>query len=388
MKSPERVLRTIGHEEPDKVPAFESAITNDTIMRSYGIAPRNLGGALKVVRYLPFRYKLMMSSLGNRKIVGQGLKNQAKFYRNVGIDICTTLTALYPRKILKGGEFIDEFGRHMRFEYAQDDTEITGYVGGAFRSFEDYQKFDPPDPSWEGRVQAFLAGQDVQRSLNDEIFIIPFTTGLVEVTWEGFGINAFARLLAKPAQAQKVFDDRGKFAVEMTKIMAERGAKLILVFDDWGHKNGLFMRPQQFRQYVLPWMKEICNTAHKNDSHILLHSDGDLSEILPELVATGVDALNPIEPTTANPNYDIFNLKKQYGDRITLVGNVSPVMLAFGDISEIEAYCKKLLRECAPGGGYIYASGHSINPVITINRFKAMQSIREKYGTYPIHVPE
>ncbi len=98
--------------------------------------------------------------------------------------------------------------------------------------------------------------------------------------------------------------------------------------------------------------------------------------------------LNPIESTTANPEYDIFKLNEKYGDKISFAGNLSPIMLAMGEISEIEDYAKRLIREVAPGGGYIFSSGHSINPAITLDRFEAMQNVKRKYGTYPINVPD
>jgi len=119
----------------------------------------------------------------------------------------------------------------------------------------------------------------------------------------------------------------------------------------------------------------------------MLHSDGDLMEIFEDIITCGVDVLNPIESTTANPEYDIFKLNEKYGNKITFCGNVSPMMLAIGEISEIEEYSKRLLRELAPGGGYIFSSGHSINPSITIDRYEAYQNIRKKYGNYPIKVP-
>jgi uroporphyrinogen decarboxylase len=147
------------------------------------------------------------------------------------------------------------------------------------------------------------------------------------------------------------------------------------------------MRPSLYRKYIFPWLKQICNAAHKLDCKILLHSDGDLLEIFEDIVNCGVDAIHPIESTTANPEYDIFKLKEKFGDRITLVGNLSPVMLSLGEISEIEEYSKKLIRELAPGGGYIFSSGHSINPAVTLDRFEAMQNVKRKFGGYPINIP-
>ncbi|MGQ4876034.1 MAG: uroporphyrinogen decarboxylase family protein, partial [Promethearchaeia archaeon] len=62
-------------------------------------------------------------------------------------------------------------------------------------------------------------------------------------------------------------------------------------------------------------------------------------------------------------------------------------MLAVGTIKEIEDYAKRLIKELAPGGGYIFNSGHSINPAVTIDRFEAMQNIKRKYGNYTINIP-
>jgi hypothetical protein len=360
MKAPERILTTINHEEPDKVPAFESAFTNNTIMEHYGIDPRSAGG----------------------------YKGLYEFSRRVGIDLVLSIASLFPRKFLKRGQgFIDEYGRHMKFESYKDGTQILTYHGGQFNSFEDYESWEQPDPYYPARLKQFFEGREVQKQLDDEVFSIPATGSLMECSWEGFGLEAFSRVIRKHKQAQKIFDDRGKFTLEVVKIMAENDAKLVLLWDDYGFKNGLFMRPELYRKYIFPWIKRICDAAHKRDCKILLHSDGDLIEIFKDIIDCGVDALNPIESTTANPEYDIFKLNEKFGDKITFVGNLSPIMLAMGNISEIEDYAKQLIRELAPGGGYIFSSGHSINPAVTIDRFEAMQNIRRKFGNYPINVP-
>ncbi|MDF1538981.1 MAG: uroporphyrinogen decarboxylase family protein [Candidatus Thorarchaeota archaeon] len=139
-----------------------------------------------------------------------------------------------------------------------------------------------------------------------------------------------------------MFDDHGKLAVELTKILGDLGAEVILIWDDYGFKNGPFMSPRNFQTYVFPWLKQICDEAHKRGSKILLHSDGDLMLIFDDIVNCGVDALNSIESTTANPEYDIFKLNEKYGAKLTFVGNLSPVLLATGSITEIEEYSKRL----------------------------------------------
>jgi len=384
MNAPERVLKVINHEEPDRVPAFESAFTNNTIMEHYGIKTRALSSQIPKIGD-----KMLKKLEASKKILKMGMKKLYEFHRRASLDIVPSICSLFPRTVLEKGVFIDECGRVMRTElYEKDGTMILGYIEGHFKSFEDYESWEPPDPHWKARLNSFLAGRELQQEkMNNEIFSIPSTGSLMEVSWEGFGLELFSRILARPKQAKRVFDDRGKFTVELVKILAENDAQLILLWDDFGYKNGLFMSPRYYRKYIFPWLKQICDAAHKQDCKILLHSDGDLIEIFEDIINSGVDVLNPIESTTANPEYDIFKLNEKYGDKITFSGNLSPIMLAMGEISEIESMAKRLIRELAPGGGYIFGSGHSINPAIPLEKFEAMQNIKRKYGNYPIKVP-
>jgi len=390
MKAQERVLKAINHEEPDRVPAWESAFTNDTIKRAYGIEPDKGDYGISILKYLPFKNYLLKVFLKKKNVLKAGYKQSHEFFYRMGLDIQISASSLFPRNILKGAKgFIDEYGRIMKFEYyPKDGTPILGYHGGYFRDFEDYESWEQPDPYWEARINSFKAGREVQKEMNDKIFSIPSTGALMECTWEGFGIETFSRIIQKNKQAKTIFDDRGKFTLELVKILAEEEAKLIVLWDDMGFKNGLFMSPAKYRNYVFPWLKRICKAAHKRNCKILLHSDGDLMEIIDDIVKCGIDVLNPIESTTANPEYDIFKLNNKYGDKITFAGNLSPMMLANGEINKIEEYAKKLIRELGPGGGYIFSSGHSINPAVTVDRFEAMQNIKRKYGSYPINIPD
>jgi len=388
MDAPTRVLKAINHEEPDRVPAFESAFTNNSIMNHYGIPTgEGLTGGLKILKYLPFKDRIANWAVSNQKFLVKSYTDNYDFLRRVKIDIGISLVTHTQRKIIKGG-IIDEFGRIMKFEtYEKDGTVITAYHGGQIKNFEDYESWERPDPHDPRRLAAYNAGKEVQALMNNEILSVPAIGGMLEPSWEAFGFERFSRILGRPKQAKKVFDDHGKLAVELTKILGDQGAEVILVWDDYGFKNGPFMSPKSFQTYVFPWLKRICDEAHKRGSKILLHSDGDLMLLFEDIIGCGVDALNPIEPTTANLEYDIFKLNEKYSEKITFVGNISPVMLAEGTIPEIEEYSKRLIRELGPGGGYIFSSGHSINPAITVDRWEAVMRVREKYGNYPINVP-
>ncbi|KKK43808.1 MAG: Uroporphyrinogen decarboxylase [Candidatus Lokiarchaeum sp. GC14_75] len=393
MKASERVLKAINHEEPDRVPSFE-IITNNSILKHYDISVgKGYRDGLKQLSKLGDKgNELIVKGYSNYDFVKRVLEQSHEFYRRAEIDIALTLASIYPRKILTEGDgIIDEYGRIMKqiVYKSKDGTEtvVNEYFGGYFKDFDDYESWEQPDPYWEARLINFRAGKEIQEEKNNEIFSVPSLGAMMECSWEGFGLENFSRILTKPKQARKIFDDRGKFTLELVKILAENDAQLVLLWDDYGYKMGLFMSPRNYQNYVFPWLKRICNAAHKRNCKVILHSDGDLSEIFEDIIYCGVDALNPIEPTTANPDYDIFKLKKKYGDQITFIGNLSPILLFNGEKTEIEAYAKRLIRNIAPGGGFIFSSGHSINPAVTVDRFESMQNIRRKYGNYPINIP-
>lgn len=395
MDAKERILKTINHEEPDKIPSFEASIDNMAICKHYGerYMMQGAGKALKRGYYLAWGNTKILTGFINffakkKSALKLAINPMVKLYTKIGIDLATMPLGLYPVKYLKTG-YIDEFARKFEFKKnPTDNLDVSYYMGGMLKNFEDFEAFYdkyPLDPDNPIRENAFKLGKKLEAESNGKIYLMPAIFGMMEPTWEAFGLEKFSIMLAKPKNIKQVFDHRGNFAVEMVKRIIEWGETgPMLVYDDYGYKAGLFMSPRNYRTYVFPWLEKICNTAHKGGLKVILHSCGDDFLILEDIINAGVDALHPIEPTTANPEYDIFKLKKKYGDKLCLIGNVSPQDLSDRDPDTIREYTKKLIREVAPRGGFILSSGHSINPAIKLENFLAMRETLEEYGTYPI----
>jgi len=103
---------------------------------------------------------------------------------------------------------------------------------------------------------------------------------------------------------------------------------------------------------------------------------------MPDIIETGIDLLQPIDPTCM----DIVKMKREYGDRITLVGNVANELLQSGTVQEVEEYTRHLLREVAPGGGFCVGSGNSVPDWAKFENYMAMRDTTLKHGTYPISI--
>jgi uroporphyrinogen decarboxylase len=122
--------------------------------------------------------------------------------------------------------------------------------------------------------------------------------------------------------------------------------------------------------------------CHAKDRIYIMHSDGDLTKLMPDLIDVGIDVLQPIDPSCM----DIVKTKKKFGDRICLVGNVPNELLRSGTPEEVQAYTKNLLRNCAVGGGYCLGSGNSVPDWANFDNFMAMRDTTLKYGAYPIRL--
>jgi uroporphyrinogen decarboxylase len=120
--------------------------------------------------------------------------------------------------------------------------------------------------------------------------------------------------------------------------------------------------------------------CHAKDRIYIMHSDGDLTKLMPDLIDVGIDVLQPIDPSCM----DIAKTKQEFGDRICLVGNVPNELLRSGTPEEVQAYTKNLLRNCAAGGGYCVGSGNSVPDWANFDNFMAMRDTTLEYGAYPI----
>ena len=96
--------------------------------------------------------------------------------------------------------------------------------------------------------------------------------------------------------------------------------------------------------------------AHSKDIYARLHSCGDIMPLIPDILETGIDALNPIE---IKAGMDVFGLKKQYGDRLVLHGGINAVL--WDDKEAITEAIRQTVPVLKENGGYIFASGSQIS---------------------------
>lgn len=82
---------------------------------------------------------------------------------------------------------------------------------------------------------------------------------------------------------------------------------------------------------------------------------------------------------------DIFDLKRRYGDRLALLGNLDCNLLVTGTPAEIDGQVLRLMREVAPGGGYVFSTSNSVLMDVPQENLEAMLDAARRYGQYPIN---
>ena len=353
-----------------KVPSYEGTIDNLEIYGYYGCKYPYKGINSKIIRFLAKTFKKQATKIGLKRIF--------KLYSKIGIDLfCVPINGLIPIIQTKSG-FIDEMGREFKiYKDPKYNIETIYYTNGVFKTFEDYKQFPKPKADAPLKKYIFNISKKLERKYN--VFAGFLVLGVFESVWQSFGLENFVRL--SDYEKKKIIKKRGVYLLDQIIQIAKWNdfkKGIIFISDDYGYKNGLFMNPEFYREYIIPSIRSACYMAHIYNLKVIMHSCGDIYEIFDDLVKAGIDAIHPIEPTTANPDYDIFKLHEKYGDKICFIGNVSPQDLAEKEPEYIYNYTMKLLEELYPN--LILSSGHSINPAVKLDNFLAMRKALEDYN--------
>lgn len=146
---------------------------------------------------------------------------------------------------------------------------------------------------------------------------------------------------------------------------------LSYVAEDMGAQENLIISKRHIREFLLPRMKRVIDLAHQASAYVFHHNDGNCRPIIPDMIATGIDLLNPIQ--WRSKGMDRAGLKRDFGDQIIFHGAMdNQYTLPFGTVDEVRQEVLDNLRILGAGGGYILAPCHNIQPVSPPENIVAM----------------
>lgn len=302
-------------------------------------------------------------------------------------------SASFQPKTYPDGSTDTEWG--FRGKWIGPYWEVVHYPWAEFTDVDqvrDYEWLDPEDPSRMEGVEEWAS----RLHDDDEYAVI----GMVGGPWGVFEICAhfmrgFERflydLVENRALAEAMLDKAMKLALDMNRVFLDGVGEyldVVQVGDDLGHQNGLIMSPEMFRDLIKPRLKKIYSDIHSRAPHVelLYHSCGAIEPLINDLIEIGVNILNPVQPLAKGMNSS--HLKAKYGDRLVFHGGIDlqRAMSAEGTVEDLKSEIDTRLRAFAPGGGYILAPAHNIQPDSAPEKIVLMYDYAEKRGRYPLYL--
>lgn len=340
MNSEERVLNALQRKEVDRIPTFEWSIDKKVIEK---ISP---GSTID-----EFLYKM-------------------------DIDACI-VELDYKKEEIEPGIFRDEWGN--KIEYSEEFHSLS--IEGCIKTNKDFDKYSPPDPLAPHRFEPFEKARmyhDNKKAiiirLND-VFSIPRNLLGYE--------NLFLNIASNPALIRDLVELSVEYNLILAKEAVKRGAKIIFTGDDYAYRKGLLISPKTFNDIFYPGFQKVIKGFKELGLLVIKHTDGDIWEIIDQLIDAGIDCLDPIEPTS---NMSIAKVKEKYGDRISIKGNVDcSEILTFGTAEEVIEETKRCISEGTPGYGFILSSSNTIHSGVKPENYIAMLDTLSEFGKYPIY---
>jgi len=248
---------------------------------------------------------------------------------------------------------------------------------GPITSWDEFEAYPWPDPE-AASTQLLEWYSD---NLPENMCIIGsggFAHFAEYLTWL-FGYESLCFALYDQRDLVKAVSDRliETYRVVLRRMLQFDRVKIIWGSDDMGFRSGTMISPDDLREFVLPGHKLMAQMSHAAGRPYLLHSCGDLREIMDELIDdVQIDAKHSFEDTIE----DVRDLKQQYGGRIALLGGIDLDFLCRADEQQIRARVRDTLEKCMPGGGYCLGSGNSVANYIPVDHYLAMMDEGRKFA--------
>jgi uroporphyrinogen decarboxylase len=248
---------------------------------------------------------------------------------------------------------------------------------GMISSWDDYERFP-----WERPTQ-FIEEYIDYLDLIEDFIPEGMKLGVVGTLFEEplewiFGYeNFFYLLYDQPDLVRAVFDQVGKIMEEFYRsVVTHETVGFVFHADDLGYRSGTLISVDHLRLLVFPWFERYAFIAHQHDKPFFLHCCGRKDQIMDILIdEVKVDAIHAFEDTS----YPVHRYKKQWGDRVGLIGGVDVDKLTRYDEESLRTYIRDILEVCTEGGRYVFGSGNSIANYVPVKNYLIMMDEAQKW---------
>ena len=347
MTKRERVLRTICFEETDRTPLYD-LLQNDAVIEHY------TGERLTVENGERLQCLAIGRTLDMVRAIG-GPSAPGAYMQENGLRI----------RRLRWTSWIEERPWH-------DMPGLVEWIKGEIKRTNAFVYDRAYADALHQRIEGWLAlfAQADPTGRNDPtVFVLESGVGLTEMYWQT-DIQDFSYLLAdEPDLIEEWLDARHR--AELRRVAAIANPRLFpvaLTYDDIAYKNAPIFSPAWLRAHWVPRLKALNDAWHERDTYCLFHSDGNLFPVLDDLVAAGIDGLNPLEVLAG---MSVGEVRRRY-PKLFLTGGIDvSQLLSFGTPDEVRAACRRAIAE-ANGRGYFLGSTTELHWDVKLENAVAM----------------
>ena len=344
MNHVERIYAAIEHRPVDKVPKGELGISDE----------------------------LMLELTGHESV---SLQTVIDASNRLNMDMVNRWCAGTEEKTLRteeNGNYItvDQWGSvRRRTAYNDEIIEVV------LKDVEDTDKIQfPPMSAYDSACKMI---QDYREK--SDLFVMAQTEGvLTPMTWL-YGFEDFMMYTCTdPDIIQKFACELADHYAELACRLIDAGAHAILIGDDIAYNTGTYLSPASMRELIFPALaREVKKIKAYKDIPVFMHTDGDLRQVMDDIVGCGFDGLQSLQPWA---NMDLAEIKQKYGEKLCLMGNIDiNEVLPFADEETVRKTVRETIEIGIKGSGYILSTCNILTRDIPLKNALAMYDEAEKF---------
>lgn len=390
MNCRERVLTALNLEEPDRVPCHAILIDANNVDEILGKPQISDFDTLEEIKK------------NNPENWAEELSNLVESVETSVFSRCVEAASAIGLDAMQVGiiplEFIDDTSddRNLMKDIFGRVWEARNNEGN-FNPYYLYGTIDSPEkwedakqkieddytPKYKKFVKKFY--RRINKKHKDNIFVLVTNdlAGVFESASQGMGLPYYSRMVhGNPEFIKQVHDTIAQFTIELYNSYMDVGAEIFIESGDLAYKTGPMMSPKRFYDLLLPAYKMITDAVHERGGKIVLHTDGNVHQLLDFVVDCGFDGLHSLEPTAG---VDLAHVKKKVGDKLCLFGNIDvSEVLVNGTREDVFKAVKHAINTAGKNGGLVISPAN-MHPDVQVQNLKWMIEATKKHGLYPIN---
>ncbi len=394
----ERVLTSLKHREPDRVPVDLGAMDSTGITGiAYNRLKRYLGinsGSTRI--FDPYQQVVIvepevLEAVGADVMAVPFMPKEWKTWELPDGSPCEIPEKWSPVGLPDGSQIV--YGKDgsvsarmprggFYFEPGEPPLAKAESVADIERNIECIKNFDLPSYWDEPFEETGKRAQELQNNtgyaLMGNFAVHIFAAGQMLRGFEGFLVD----LMINKDMAECIMENLVDAYIERFDRYFPtigRFVDIINVNDDLGMQDGPMISPKVYREMVKPYQKKIYQHIKKvSGRYLFLHTDGSVYDFIPDFIEMGVDILNPVQFSCRDMELD--RLKGEFGKDLTFWGGGCDTqkVLPSATPQEIRNHVKECVNTLKPGGGFIFNQVHNIQPDVPPENIMAMyQAVRE-----------